>query len=163
MRSISIKTSEALDRQAARGLIYSSKREIHGGFETLEYNIILAHGLSTQFERFVTIKELMHCYFEPNDGNVKYLTATEIALEKHMQVFFGNSTAESAPSRAETMALWMAVGVLCTEHDRKAMVADVKEQKLTADGIASQMCIPLKQAKNLISEVYDREIAKLIQ
>ena len=157
VRSIDIKISTALNKQSARGLVYSSNRQTHGGMESFDYTIIIADGLTTESERFVTIKELMHCYFAPVEKNVKYLTGSQVALESHMNAFFGNSTEDNSASRAETMALWMALGVICTEHDRKAMVGTMSPQ-----AIGQKAVIPLKQAKNLVSNVYLREIAKLV-
>ena len=145
-----------------RGLIYASNRQTHAGLESFDYTIILAAGLSIEYERFVTIKELMHCYFAPCEQNVKYLTGTEIALETHMNAFFGNATTPSAPSRAETMALWMALGVICTEHDRKNMASQVRANTLTAQQISADMRIPVRQAKSLCSNVYETEIARLL-
>ena len=162
VRTITIKRTPALNRQAARGLIYSSNCQTHGGLESFDYTVILADGMPIESERFVTIKELMHCYFAPIETNIKYLTGTEIALETHMNVFFGSSTAQSAPSRAEKMALWMAVGVICTEHDRKTILAAIRAKTLTPQEIAQKMQIPVKQAKNLLSTVYESEIARLI-
>lgn len=114
-----------------------------------------------EWERFVTIKELMHCYFAPIESNVKYLTGNELALERHINVFFGGATTKSAPSAAEKMALWMAVGVLSTERDRQDMLVKLGDKSLVPQQIADEMRIPLKQAKNLVSSVYSSEIASL--
>jgi len=162
VRKIQIKRSKNLDPDRVRGLIYASNLETHGGLESLDYNIIIADGMSPAEERFVTIKELMHCYFAPVSKNVKYLTGTEIALENHMSVFFENATAESAQNQAEKMALWMAIGVLCPERDRQTIMTGLKDDKTTIEAECGILKVPTTQVKALISKVYDVEIAKLI-
>ena len=77
------------------------------------YTIVLAEGLDPFTERFVTIKELMHCYFEAGDGTA---TDSEIILDAHLRQFFGQSaTSQSKHVIAEYTALWMAMGVLCID------------------------------------------------
>jgi len=151
-----------LSRQSVRGLIFSHNCESHGGLETFDYTIALAGGLSIEYERFVAIKELMHCYFPPADSHIKYMTGSAQALEAHMNAFFGNATTNPAQQQAEKIALWMALGVICTDQDRQAKLQEVIAKNLTSQQIANEMRIPLKQAKNLLSSNYDREIQKLI-
>jgi hypothetical protein len=162
VRDIKIKRTDHLNRQSVRGLIYSHNRQSHGGMESFDYVIVLAGGLSTDYERFVTIKELMHCYFPPADGHVKYMTGSAQALEAHMNAFFANATTNSWQHQAEKIALWMALGVVCTEHDRQEKIQEIAANQLTPQQIADEMVIPLKQAKNLLSKNYDSEIQKLI-
>lgn len=130
--------------------------------ESFDYVIVLAGGLTINYERFVTIKELMHCYFPPADGHVKYMTGSAQALEAHMNAFFGNATTNPPQHQAEKMAHWMALGVICTEQDRQDKLQKIAAKTLTPQQIADQMRVPLSQAKNLLLSNYDREIQKLI-
>lgn len=157
VRSITIKVTDQINKQHLRGLIFASNKQTHGGMTSFDYTIVIAEGLPIEYERFVTIKELMHCYFAPSEENVRYLTSTELALDNHMSVLFGGSTAKSAQSRADKMAVWMAVGVICTEHDRK-----VKIQANDPGRIVADMNVPLKQAKNMISRLYVPEIQRVM-
>lgn len=146
-----------------RGLIYASNKETHGGLESLDYTIIIADGMTPEYERFVTIKELMHCYFAPNnEKNVRYLTGTQIALENHMNAFFGGATSKPPQDEAEKMALWMAIGVLTPEHDRTALIARIKAKTTSVEQEGVTLKVPAKQVKAMISNFYQAEISKLI-
>jgi hypothetical protein len=162
VREIKIKRTDALNVQSVRGLIYSDNRQSHGGMESFDYTIVLANGMSVEYERFVTIKELMHCYFPPVDGHVKYMTSSAQALDSHMNAFFGSATNNPFQNQAERIALWMALGVVCTEQDRQSKLRQIAANTLTPQQIGQSMVIPLSRSKNLLSSNYDREIQKLI-
>lgn len=162
VRDIAIKRTAALSRQNVRGLIYSHEKQSHGGMETFNYTVVLAEGLAIDYERFVTIKELMHCYFPPIDGYVRYMTGSALALESHMNAFFGNATNNPAQEQAEKMGLWMALGVICTEDDRQHKLQQFADKTITAEQIGTEMRIPPKHAKALLSQPYTAEIQKLI-
>ena len=129
--------------------------------ETFNYTVVLAAGMDINYERFVTIKELMHCYFPPFDKHVRYMTGSALALEAHMNAFFGSATNNPAQEQAEKMGLWMALGVICTEEARQQKLQRFGKE-LSADEIGAEMRIPPKQAKNLMSQHYTTEIQKLI-
>lgn len=162
VRQITIKKSTVLDRARVRGLIFASDRHTTGGIDSLNYTILIADGMAPDYERFVTIKELMHCYFSPAEGNVRYLTDTQFLLENHMNAFFGNATTPSPQNEAEKMALWMAIGVLCTEHDRQTIISGIKAQTTNIQTESAALQVPETQVKALVSKVFDEEIKKLI-
>lgn len=136
----------------------------NGGLTSFDYTIIIAEGLSPEYERIVVIKELMHCYFPPSPEMIKFVTGTQIALDNHFRVLFGGSAAliRSAQILAERMAIWMAIGVICTEHRRAEMVAAVKAGDMSHQDIVSELRIPLVTAKALISSQYPDEISGLL-
>lgn len=162
VRDIEIKRTDKLNLEQVRGLIFSHNRQTHGGMENFDYTIILAAGMETEYERFVTIKELMHCYFPPVDKHVRYMTGSALALEAHMNAFFGNATNNPAQDQAEKMGLWMALGVICTEGYRQHMMQKYGKKSQAVADVSKEMRIPAKQAKSLISNLYDAEIQKLI-
>lgn len=162
VRDITIKRTPALNRQNVRGLIFAHDRQSHGGLDNFDYTIVLAEGMEIEYERFVTIKELMHCYFQPIDKHVRYMTGSALALEAHMNAFFGNATNNPAQEQAEKMGLWMALGVICTEHDRQELLQKFADKTITAADIGAEMRIPTRQAKSLLSSHYNAEIQKLI-
>lgn len=114
------------------------------------------------YERFVTIKELMHCYFPPFEKHVRYMTGSALALESHMNAFFGSATNNPPQESAEKMALWMALGVICSEDTRQQFIQKVDGKAVDAQQIAEEMVIPVRQAKSLLSQHYTNEIQKLI-
>ena len=164
VKSIDIVVDPALRKEASQGLIIREKSEIVGGLPRFPYKIILADGLSIQKERFITIKELMHCYFGPTPENEKYTTDSEVGLENHFRQFFNESAtmSHSAHVKAESIALWMAVGVLCSAQQRREYLAQITDG-LTYEEIAAKLIVPVKQVKNLISEQYHDEIAHILK
>lgn len=164
VRSIKIQVSGQLIKERSRGLVFASNRVTHGGLTSFDYTIIIAEGLSPEYERIVAIKELMHCYFPPSPEMTKFVTGTQIALDNHFRAFFGGSAAliRSAQVLAEKMAIWMAIGVICTEHRRAEMVAAVKAGDMSHQNIVTELRVPLVTAKALISPQYPDEIAGLI-
>lgn len=164
VKSINIKVSDKLIKDRSRGLIYAHNCETHGGLSRFDYTIIIAEGLSPEYERIVSIKELMHCYFPPTAEMVKYRTSSEIVLDNHFRAFFGSSAilVRSAQVVAELMALWMAIGVLTTEHHRKLMAVEFKKDKNYAQTIMETLRIPLVTAKALVSKQFEDEIADLL-
>lgn len=132
---------------------------MRGGCEVADgYTIILAGNLSERAERFVAIKELMHCYFDPE--KVEYATDTAVALDNHMRQMFDESGSgkRSLHVQADGMALWMALGVLCPAHIRQEYLTDGK----TAQQVADKLNVPVKQGQNLLSARFDSEISQIL-
>ena len=128
-----------------------------------DHTIILAVGMSREEERFVSIKELMHCYFGPDGGGI-FATNSEITFENHMNEFFGNSAAiESHQVKAEKEALWMALSVLCPEQTRRDYQAAVMAKETTIDAVASELRVPERTAAALLSTQFEREIASILE
>ena len=151
-----IRRSHKLDKQRLRGLIFSSDRQSHGGIDTLNYTIIVAADLPVDYERFVVIKELMHCYFPPTDDHVRHFVGSAIALEAHLDALFRSSTKQTMSTQNDRVALWMALGALCTEKERVSYIEQDRSE------VAGSLRVPLKQVNNLLSSNYLTEIKKLI-
>lgn len=158
VRNITIQAEPNLDKSVLAGFIYRSARIDHGGLSTYDYTIILAGNLSEQAERFVSIKELMHCYFDPD--KVEYATDSAVALENHMRQMFdeSGSVKRSLHVQADGMALWMALGVICPAHIRDAFLSNAT----AAQAVAAELNIPIKQAQNLLSDRFDIEIGQIL-
>ena len=158
VRTITIKAEPTLDKSVLAGFIYRSARVEHAGLSTYDYTIILAGNLSQQAERFVAIKELMHCYFDPD--KVEYATDSAVALENHVRQMFDESGSgkRSLHVQADGMALWMALGVICPAHIRDGYLA----KKSTAREVAAELNIPVKQGQNLLSDRFDLEIGQIL-
>lgn len=164
VRDIRIKVAPELDPEAVRGFVIRRTVETHGGISRFDYHIYVADGLSPEMERFVVLKELMHCYFGPTPDNIKYATDNAIVLETHARQIFGDSaiSPNSPHVRAEKMALWMAVGVLCPEHVRTGYIRALANKETTLEKIAAELRVPTKQAYNLTSRQYEDEIAAIL-
>lgn len=153
--------SSRLDKARVRGLVISHSPGFINGFEA-NYSIILADGLSPEMERFITIKELMHCYFGPSGGSSA--TDTAMTLDNHFRKFFGNSaTIESAAAEAEVKALWMAIGVICPERDRLEFQRAVEQRTMTFEDVAKTLMIPVHTAKAMLSKQFEDEISHILK
>ena len=161
---IKIKTDTNLRQEAVRGLIYRRCVEMSGGVPRFNYTIIVPEGLPEEAERFIVIKELMHCYFGPSPENEKYETNNSFVFGTHVQKIFGDSALDrdSPHVRAESMALWMALGVICTEQQRLAYQIAIDTKDSTLEKIAIELKIPRKQVYNLTSNQYDNEISAIL-
>lgn len=161
---IKIKIDDNLRQEAVRGLIYKRRVEMTGAIPRFEYTIIVPDGLEEAAERFIVIKELMHCYFGPTPENEKYETNNSIVFGTHVQKIFGDSALDrdSPHVRAESMAVWMAVGVICTEQQRLVYQTDILSKAKSLDDVAAELKIPRKQAYNLTSSQYESEISAIL-
>lgn len=142
-----------------RGFIVKHNQGFFNGL-TDNYTIVVSDGLPIYEERFVVIKELMHCYFS-EDPSV--LTDSEILLDAHLRQFFGNSA--SSPSshvKAEAKALWMAFGVLCPERVRIDLKQKCKEGTLTIESVSDRLGIATGRVKTLFSEQFEDEIRDIL-
>jgi hypothetical protein len=158
---IYIKVTERLLKDRIRGLIISHGPNFVHDLQA-KYTIIVAEGLAPEMERFVVIKELMHCYLGP-DGGV-WATDSAISLESHMRAFFGNSfTIRSLAADAEVKALWMALGVLTPETNRLQLREAVLAKAKSYEDVASELMVPLHTAKALLSERFEDEIAHILK
>ena len=159
---LTIKVSKRLDKERVRGLIISHGPNFINGLEA-NYTIIVAEDLAPEMERFIIIKEIMHCYFGPNGGS--WATDTSMSLDNHMRKFFGNSaTVISAADEDEKKALWMAIGVLCPEHTRlEYQRAVMHDHSMTYDDVARKLMIPLHTAKALLSKQFEDEITHILK
>lgn len=164
VRNISIKKNPHLKSSKGQGFIVRKNAEQHGGITRFDYFIRIAGDLSIEAERFVVIKELMHCHFGPTPENLKYATGNAIVFNTHFRQMFGDSAiaTDSPHVQAELMALWMACGVLMPEHLRNEYVARVHSGDDCREELARKLCIPLKQAYNLTSSQYEDEIAAIL-
>ena len=153
VENIEIWRTDKLDSQSLAGyIIRHGPALVHGLVHN--YMIVVAKGLDLDFERFVCIKELMHCFFPTNDGTS---TDSELLLESHIRQMFGKSTeVRSAHVVAERTALWMALGVITPERVRRALLGD------KAQTVAERLNVPVGAAKLLISKQADIELPKLI-
>lgn len=160
---IQIQRSLALSKTKLRGLVVRHNLGFMPNCLVANQTIILADGLTPEEERFVAIKELMHCYFGPNGGGV-FATNTEINFKNHMNEFFGNSAAiESHQVKAEKQALWMAMSVLCTEQQRRDHRYAVHKAGKPISDVASELRVPTRTAAAFISDQYEREISKILE
>ena len=159
---IAVKVSERLDKARVRGMIISHGPNFLHDLNA-NYTVIVADGLAPEMERFIVIKEVMHCYFGPNGGH--WATDTAMSLDNHMRKFFGNSaTVQSLADEAEKKALWMALGVLCSERKRLSYRRSVFHDKtMTFEDVARELMVATHTAKALLSKQFEDEITHILR
>lgn len=158
---VALKATNAMPVEGLSGFVVRHATEDHG--LTHKYTIVVAEGLdetASYMERFVVIKELMHCYFACDDGSA---TDNQFVLETHMRQFFGQSaTTQSLHVRAEYKALWMAMGVLCPERLRQQYRAEHDANERTLEDISARLRVPAHIVILLLSDQFDDELRAIL-
>ncbi|UAJ11225.1 hypothetical protein [Polymorphobacter megasporae] len=158
---IAIKASAAMPVNGLRGFIVRHHAE--PSVLRHKYTIVVAEGVDETvkyMERFIVIKELMHCYFEIDDRSS---TDTEIILDQHMRQFFGQSArTQSVHVRAEYTALWMAMGVLCPERRRLEYRRKFESGEIALEAIAESLRAPAHIVRRLLTDQFEDEIREIL-
>lgn len=147
--------------EVCRGMYLAPTNQTRRIVQQLGCHIIVLprEGNNRCWERLVTIKECMHIF----DG-AEEATDTGAAFERLLAEFSGGvSVANVSPQyRAETRALWRAMGVLCPEQARLQLAAE-RDAGLTDYQIALRLRIPEVYVKFLFEPWYPAEIAAVLQ
>lgn len=159
---LTIKASGRLDPARVRGMVISHGPNFIHDLEA-NYTVIVAEDIAPEMERFIVIKEIMHCYFGPDGG--AWATDNSMSLDNHMRKFFGNSaTVISAADEAEKKALWMAIGVICPEHIRlNYQRAVLHDKTMSFEDVAQKLAIPVHTTKALLSKQFEDEITHILK
>jgi hypothetical protein len=158
---ISIMATAEMPVEGLSGFVVRHRPEM-GGLRH-KYTIVVAEGLDTvtpYMERFVVIKELMHCYFESDHG---CSTGTQMALETHMRQFFGQSaTTQSLHVQAEYRAFWMAMGVLCPEQRRVEYRRRFEANSISIEDISNALRTPTHIVRQMLTDQFEDEIRAIL-
>lgn len=159
VESITAQATDALPFGSLRGFIVRRPYAANHGL-TSHFTIVLAEGQDDLYERFVTIKEVMHCYFESDGGT---MTDTQFALDTHIRQFFGASaTTQSLHVKAEYTALWMAMGVLCPEQRRKEFRRKFEAGEMSLEEITALVKAPDHIVRRLLTDQFEDEIRSIL-
>lgn len=159
VESITLRATDAMPVESIRGFIVRRPHVPNNGL-TSDFFVVLADGQDPYYERFVTIKELMHCYFEADGGAA---TDSAIILDTHMRQFFGASaTTQSLHVQAEYTALWMAMGMLCREPQRVEFRRAFEEGEITLDAIVEELKAPRHVVRRLLTDQFEDEIRAIL-
>lgn len=159
VESITAVATAAMPIDGLRGFIVRRPCPANHGI-TSNFTIVLADGQDEHYERFVTIKELMHCYFVADGGT---MTDSEIVLDTHMRQFFGASaTSQSLHVKAEYTALWMAMGVLCPERRRVEFRDRYCANEMSLEEITDLVKAPPHVVKRLLTDQFEDELRDIL-
>jgi hypothetical protein len=158
---IQLKATSAMPVEGLRGFIVRHQPDKNA--LSHNYTVVVAEGLDVDcpyMERFVVIKELMHCYFDCDDRSA---TDSQIALDTHMRQFFGQSaTSQSLHVQAEYTALWMAMGVLCPEHRRLEYRRQFDDKHIDLQHISDALKAPLHIVRRLLTDQFEDELRLIL-
>jgi hypothetical protein len=122
--------------------------------------IVFARDLDDKWQRFVTVKEMMHMLDDPLET-----TNSESELEALLADFCGSSeTGEMTPQmRSEVQCFWMAIGLLCPEHERVSLQQQRDAEVISDDEISDFLNVPIKYVPAFFHHRYKEIIDRLIR
>ena len=148
-----IKTS--LDTSQVRGFFLSVTQKDHPWVRDNGYNVIvLARGLNTCWERFISVKEAMHLLDE------------EVSLVKTAEEFedlltswtpqAANAEVSIPQQMSDLEGMMMALACLCPEHKRLEFIDLTSKSQIDNYGIALQLKIPEAFVPVLLGNNFER-------
>lgn len=118
--------------------------------------IVVARALDYEWERFVTLKEMMHLFDDPLES-----TNSPAELES-LLTDFGNMTQMSAQMRSELRCFWMAMGCICPEELRVELQQKHASGHLTDKQVADQLKMPEKYVRGGLFNPRYKEMIELV-
>lgn len=149
---------DELNVEVCRGYFLSAQNKEHRIVQQLGCNVIvMARGMNKCWDRFVFTKELTHLF----DTDTQFTNSPE-KLETVIAELLGfNHTSEQY--FAEIDGVWKALGLLCPEKHRQEAVNQRKAKHIDDYGIALKFRIPQKYIGLLLSEEYEKNIARILE
>jgi hypothetical protein len=115
--------------------------------------IYVAREMNYCWKRFVEVKELMHHF----DTSLQ-LVGTDEEFASLIAEFVGPSPERSEAFKSESVALWMALGVLCPEQYRQEFSRQRMAGEIDDLEIARQLKIPQRYVPHLFNPHFRRYI-----
>lgn len=119
--------------------------------------IVLARDQNNCWDRFVTIKELMHLF---DTGAQK--TSSGEQLMQLLSEFEVPKPLSSDPYASELASVWMALACLCPERYRLMFAEQIEKGHESPYGVALKLKIPERHVRNLIHPQYKSIIDSLL-
>ncbi len=113
--------------------------------------IVVARGMNHCWKRFVEVKELMHLFDEPLD-----LVGEADIFQDLLTEFVELQPEWSDAFRADTRAVWLALGVLCPEAKRQEFARLRTAGEIENLAIAQQLRIPERYVPHLFNPAFRR-------
>lgn len=119
--------------------------------------VVISRSLNHCWERFVTIKELMHLF----DGELEKVGAGE-ELESLITEMVGPQPDRSIAMLSEIRAFWRAMGIMCPEGKRQEFRRMRDAGKITNLEIATQLLMPELHVPSLFDQNYKAIISSVM-
>lgn len=118
--------------------------------------IVVARAHNYCWERFVVVKELMHCF----DESLERVSTGE-EFESLITEFGGPQLERSIAMNSEVKALWMALGLLCPEETRQDLERKRSVGEMSDMDIATLLKIPVAFVPTLFHPAFKTIIGML--
>lgn len=115
--------------------------------------IVIARDMTNCWKRLVEVKELMHLF-----DNSLQLVGDADSFQQLISEFVAPSPDRSAPFESESLALWMALGVLCPEERRQEYARGRATGKVVDMDIAQALKIPVRYVPHLFHPAFRRYV-----
>ena len=122
--------------------------------------IVIARGLNRCWQRFVTVKEMMHLFDDPLET-----TNSAADLETLLADFCGSAEpGELTPQmRSEIDCFWMAIGLLCPENVRVDLQQRREGGAISDAEIAQLLLVPAKYVPAFFHPRYKEILSRLTE
>lgn len=149
-----------LDHQKSLGYFVAPSNQDHpfikqtGGSHPV---IVVARGLNRCWQRFVMLKELMHCF----DSGLQ-LVGSGQDFSALLEEFVVPIPQRSAAMESEVRGFWMALSLFCPEAKRLELLRHRDQEKMTDLEIATEIRLPEAYIPNLFEPNYKTIIGRLM-
>jgi len=157
---IDVVASSDLDKEHVLAYIVRHNGFFQDDFRS-NHTVVVCDGLDRPREKFLCIKELMHCYFTADSG---CLTDNAHVLRRHMTELFGElSTSQSMQVVAEKQAVWMAISLICPENRRRRLKENILlEESKTYEDVAEMLGVPKIIVERMMTDEYDDMLSDML-
>lgn len=145
----------AIDVSIVRGFYLSARNTNHRWVQQHGAHVIVLPkaGLNHCWERFVFVKELMHCFDDPlqatDSGDTFDMVLSELMVPQDKEW--------SPQMLSEIGCFWMALGCLCPEESRVQFASERAKGQITDYDIALKLRIPQQYVPFLFAaDFHDR-------
>jgi hypothetical protein len=150
---------QALDVAKIRGFFISaSNSDAQFVRQTGKNVIVLARDQNECWDRFVTIKELMHLFDTPEQT-----TSTGDQLAHLLTEFEVAKPQPSSQYVSEVKSVWMALACLCPEPHRVSFAEQIAKGHESTYGVALKLKIPERHVRNLVSPAFGNIMTAILQ
>ena len=150
-----------LDPNVTKGYFLSSKNTDHQFVKNGDRNaIVLSKHLNQCWERFVTVKEMMHLFDDDEE-----ITDTAEKFSTQLAELDGSTpnTQRSPQMVSEIRCFWMVLACLCPEGHRLAFEQARKNNETDDYAIAVQLKIPAQHVPSLFRDDFLKIVGLLIR
>lgn len=147
-----------LDIAVCRGMYLSPRNTDHHFVRQFgNHVIVLAQDMNKCWDRFVSVKEMMHAFFDPDSA-----VDNGDEFERLLEDFANPSSDTSRQMLSEYDCFWMALAAICREDQRLEFAEARLRNEISNYEIALQLKIPEQYVPRLFEPRYRKIIDRLL-